>query len=397
MGELEELLAADLDASMASYADGVLARVREELPQLVADRELAALASAGTAAVLREFAVVLRIGLVRGFHAPAQALLFGQMLARAGVPLAQVLRSYRLGQETMFARAAELAAAHALADPAAAIARLGVLSFAFADAMMSDVAAEFEREREAVIRSSFARRDAAIHALLAGAAVDVDAAEQALGHRLRGRHQALVAWRAAGADGDAPDLPELLRAALRDAGAGRPLLLAEGPVVTAWVTPGEGAVDWALVGERLTAAGAQAAVGEVAGGPGGFVRTREQAQLARDVARRDPERRLTHYPDVALAALLTRDGAVARAFAADELRGLGGAASAVGAVRATVAAYFAAGHDQTRAAARLGVHRNTVARRLARAADLLGHDLTTRVREVEAALAVVETLGPPAA
>ena len=43
------------------------------------------------------------------YHAPAAALAFGRHLAREGVQLASILRAYRLGQEVLFARAAELA------------------------------------------------------------------------------------------------------------------------------------------------------------------------------------------------------------------------------------------------------------------------------------------------
>ncbi|WP_354702133.1 hypothetical protein DSM112329_02486 [Paraconexibacter sp. AEG42_29] len=390
MDDLEALLAADLDTALPAYSGAVMARIQAELPDLVADPDVEAAARAGTESLLREFATVLRLGLTGGFVTPPQSLAYGRRVARAGLPLAQMLRSYRLGQATMFARAAELADRHGVADPGTAIVRIGALSFSFADSAMTDVTAEYERERDAHLRSAFARRDATIAALLAGTVTDVAAAEATLGHRLQTAHRAVVAWRPADADGE--DLREVLRDALGQAGVPRPLLFGDGPAVTAWLHPGR-PVDWEGLTRTVAVAGAQLAAGEEADGVAGFVRSRQQAELARSVAGRGAVRRpLTHYADVALAARLTRDPAAARAFAVDELGGLSAPTPAMAQLRTTVGVYLAAGHDRTRTASLLGIHRNTVARRLARAGDLLGHDLTTRAREVEAALVVVDAL-----
>ncbi|UTI63682.1 helix-turn-helix domain-containing protein [Paraconexibacter antarcticus] len=406
MRTLEQLLADDLDVALTTYSALVMARIRADIPELAVDPEVEVAATLGTESILREFARVLRLGLEDGFVTPPQSLAYGRRAARAGVSLAALLRSYRVGQAAMFTRAAELADAHRVPDAADAIVRLGVLSFAFADAAMSDVTAEFEREREALLRATYVRRDATIRALLTGARVDLDAAELTLGHRLRGvTHRAVLAWRPPGAGEDAtaggPDaLREALAAALADAAAPRPLLLSEGELAVAWLhaggegDPGTAAEPrWASVVTALEPLAAQVAVGAPAAGPEGFARTRRQAGLARAVARRDQARRLTHYGDVALAALLTRDPDAASAFAADELGGLAARTPAMATLRATLTAYLAAGHDRTRTAHVLGVHRNTVARRLQRVHELLGHDVATRGRELDAALAVVDVLG----
>jgi DNA-binding PucR family transcriptional regulator len=87
-----------------------------------------------------------------------------------------------------------------------------------------------------------------------------------------------------------------------------------------------------------------------------------------------------------------RDRDAARMFAAEELGPVAAPTPAAAELRRTLTAFFAAGHDQSRAARDLGVHRNTVAKRLRRAEGLIGHTLEARVRELDTALAIAEVL-----
>jgi DNA-binding PucR family transcriptional regulator len=385
---LEVHLADELDEHSSRYAEAVLARIDAEVPELLSDATRRSLGRAGTVALLREFGVALRheLGEIR-FHAPAAALAFGQHLAREGVPLASILRSYRLGQEVLFARAAELAEQDP--DEAArlqALARIGALSFRFADGAMSDVATEYEAQRELFIRGTLAQRSATLQGLLAGRAVDIAAAERTLSRRLDASHLAIVAWST-----DLATEPEAVAGATRDLvralGEGRPLVIADTPgEATIWVTPRLSAAAT----DGLLPPGVHAAVGRPASGVVGFVASKRQADLARSVAAERDAAVVTFYDDIALAALLLRDRDAARAFATEELGDLAQATRAATELRETLSAYFASGHDQGRAAYALGVHRNTVAKRLRRAEAALGRPLTRRVRELEAALTIAE-------
>ncbi|HEX6391620.1 MAG TPA: hypothetical protein VFZ89_19300, partial [Solirubrobacteraceae bacterium] len=72
---LETRLADELDRHAAPYADLVLARIDEELPDMLADPRTRELGRDGSQALLREFASVLRHQLAsRRYHAPAAAL-----------------------------------------------------------------------------------------------------------------------------------------------------------------------------------------------------------------------------------------------------------------------------------------------------------------------------------
>jgi DNA-binding PucR family transcriptional regulator len=140
----------------------------------------------------------------------------------------------------------------------------------------------------------------------------------------------------------------------------------------------------------------RAAIGRPASGVEGFVSTKRQADLARSVAAGHDGPVVTFYDDVALAAVLLRDRDTALAFSLEELGGLAVRTRAAAELRRTMSAFFAHGHDQSRTADVLGVHRNTVAKRLRRAEAMLGRPLMARPRELEAALLIAEVVMPDA-
>lgn len=75
-------------------------------------------------------------------------------------------------------------------------------------------------------------------------------------------------------------------------------------------------------------------------------------------------------PDVALAALLTKDSEATTIWAREVLGPLSGASEENRLARQTLAVFYAAGENTVRTAEILGAHRNTVRQRLAK----LQHD-----------------------
>jgi DNA-binding PucR family transcriptional regulator len=398
LAEFERSIAAELEAHAGRYAELVLARVKDELPQLFQDPDLAATADLACRSLVTEFATALSLGFeVARAHAPTAALAYVRQLAQAGVGLGPILRSYRLGQETVFELAGQLA--ERMADPddrVRALARIGKLSFRFVDSVMTDIAGEYESERELFIRGSYARRQAIVRDLLAGTSVDRVEAERTLGRRLDSRHRALIAWGTESRP-DQEVLTQVVLKLVRVIGKDRPLVIGDGAgTITVWTTPSipdESAIRDAAA--TLREAGVQAAVGEAAVGAEGFAATKRQADLARLVARLRPEQSVTWYRDVALAAVLLRDRDAAWSFAQEELGELARSTRAAADLRRTLDAYFAAGRDQTQTARNLNMHRNTVAKRLRRAEALLERPLAERNRELEAALVIANALNPP--
>lgn len=389
---LEHRIADELEAGRARWAAVILDRLAADVPSLLDGDERQTLGAASTQALLGEFAAALRTGIDAEavvFHAPPAALGYTRHLARHGVALAQILRSYRLGQELLFARAAELS------DDTESLSRIGRMMFRYLDGVVADVAELYDREREAALTSVLARRERLVEQLLAGATVDRGAAERTLGRRLDGHHLAAVAWRAdTGAAVDPDAVAAALAPLLAELGDGRPLvLLGAAGDVFAWVTPRpEHAVRRAeLAGIRsgLDEAGVRVALGTPGAGTAGFIDSRRQADAARSVAHLRPQEPIVRYTELALLHLLLRDRFAADTFAAEQLAGLGGGDRRRRLLRHTVAAYLTSGRDATRTAHELGVHRNTVSRRLARAEQLLGRPLHDRPDELSVALAIV--------
>jgi DNA-binding PucR family transcriptional regulator len=94
---------------------------------------------------------------------------------------------------------------------------------------------------------------------------------------------------------------------------------------------------------------------------------------------------------VAAEALLSVEDAEARQFAVRELGALDRDDAYAQRLRTTLLVWLQE-HDRQRAAARLGVHPNTVAHRLRRCESLLGRGLRERAFELELALRLRDVL-----
>jgi hypothetical protein len=377
---LERRLADEVSADLDLWVDAVLARIAVEVPDLVGDDAAAELAASSSRALLAEFAAALTQGdVATAYRAPLAALGFARHLARSSVALSGLLRSYRLGQEQLFLRAADLAEPGELDG----LRRVGLLTFRFVDAVVGEVTEAFEREREASLRGSLARRERLLGQLLDGAQIPRAEVETVLGRRMAGRHLAMVAWSADNRDGEV--LADGLRGVWDYFGARAPLVVpgAAGEVF-GWVEPAADGVDPAALA-LLLPSGVRLALGEPGEGQPGFVSSRRQADAARR-AGRYVDAPVVRYRDIRLLHLLVRDHAAALVFARDELGEL--AAEEHGQLRRTLWAYLDSGRDATATAARLGVHRNTVMRRLGRA-EVLGADATDGSAELMAALLVL--------
>ena len=78
---------------------------------------------------------------------------------------------------------------------------------------------------------------------------------------------------------------------------------------------------------------------------------------------------------ISTGSVLLRDLDVARSFANEELGRLAHRTPEAAQLRATLAAFYGAAQDRSRTARTLGLHRNTIANRLRRAEERLGHPI----------------------
>jgi DNA-binding PucR family transcriptional regulator len=144
--------------------------------------------------------------------------------------------------------------------------------------------------------------------------------------------------------------------------------------------------------------GVLAAVGTPQPGVAGFRRSHYEASEARRVSLLQAQRRepVTHYRDVEVAALMSRDPEALRRFLTRTLGPLADAGESSERLRKTLSAYLAAGQQVAAAARRLGVHRNTVSYRLRALEDALGPVVDGDRVDLELALALCDRLGPVA-
>ena len=330
-----------------------------------------------------------------------EASAFARATVRRGVPLSLVLRVFSMSHGFVLQAWEERLAAIAPDQDTVvgATQRLVALTFAFFDGLSLRLSEEYERERDRWVRGAQALRAELVRAIVAGEPVDLDGAGRVLGYELRREHTGLVIW----AEPDSSDegvLPVLETVAVEVAaalGCQRPLVLGAGTGrVWAWAgtdaPPDLGRIE-ALTTPR--ADGVNIALGDPAGGVDGFRRThRDAADAARVamVAGRRPGS-VVRYRSVQLGALLSGDLERTARYVREQLGALAAGDDASARLRVTLKVYLEEHASRIAAARRLGIHQNTVANRVKTCRDLLGHDLSTGVVDLQVALTLAQTLG----
>lgn len=333
---------------------------------------------------------------------PPEALHYAREYVRHGHALEVLMRAYRIGHQTFY-RVLVTRLEESIDDYRGlptAVRYASDWTFAYVDAVSSTVAAAYISERERWVRSAAAVRAEQVAAILDGRPTDEDVASRRLRYELRRRHLALVMWggdSVVDADGTAAAFERLAQVIAARLGSGEPLCVPLGGlVVAAWIGLHGGPTDLPL-DEPLPGAaecGARIAVGEVHEGLAGFRRSHEEALLARRVAmlaQRAPGA-VVHLADAGLTALLTADLSEARQFVRRELGELAADNDSSRRLAATLDVFFDEGASHVKAARRLGIHENTVAYRVRRAAEILEHPLDERQLEVRSALRLAAVL-----
>jgi DNA-binding PucR family transcriptional regulator len=196
--------------------------------------------------------------------------------------------------------------------------------------------------------------------------------EEPLGYILRQHHTAAVLWTDQ-LDADAADLDRIARA-LTDT-VGRQAFVMRADTATRWVwLPGHEGPELTSVATELDhAPGIRIAIGPTCAGAEGFRRSHLDALTAqRMVAQTGSPCRLVRFTDIELIAPLISHPEQTDRFIT---RTLGDFASADFELRRTVLTFIHERYSASRTAARLFIHRNTLAARLAQADELLPQPL----------------------
>jgi DNA-binding PucR family transcriptional regulator len=395
-----------------TIADGMAYHLHERIEELAAENDPALLAEtrascrSNVGQLLRSFA---RGETIENIVTPPEAVEYARGYVRRGLPLAALLRAYRLGQAYFWQRweaalTETVAQANGHAPDGArlteALAASSVWVFDYIDTVCNDLVDVYGAARDNWARTPAAVRAETARRLLSGEIADARHASHLLGYELhRRRHTGLVLWqelkeRAGG-------IAQLQRVASEAAEA---LAASDSLVVLSgaselWVWCSDLAphsVDAAgVLSELPSASGVRIAVGRAADNLAGFKQTHIEAAAAARIAVLAGEKAppVTLYDDVEVVSLLSQDLERARELVRHELGDLAKAEQPAARLRETMLVLLEEGMSNSRAAKRLYVHNNTVVYRAARAQELLGHRLADRRIRVTAALMLAQTLG----
>jgi DNA-binding PucR family transcriptional regulator len=279
-------------------------------------------------------------------------------------------------------------------------ARLVEVSFRYIDRITEELIRTYQRERDAWLLARTAGRAARVRALLGNEPVDLDAAESALGYRLRQRHLGVIAWVADGADcsDGLARLERLTRAAAKAVGDhGRALFVPRDESI-AWVWLPLGTAS-ATSSDGLAAAFSnddqfvRVVIGESAYGLDGFRQTHQQAIRTQDLAlAARPGSRVTAFADVGTIALICDDLPAARSWIRTTLGDLAIDDEPHERLRETLEIFLSTG-SYTATAARMLLHKNGVQYRIRKAKEALDAPIDDRRADLELALRACHYLG----
>jgi DNA-binding PucR family transcriptional regulator len=334
----------------------------------------------------------------RDTSAPAAALAWARMLAQRDIPMATLLRAYRVGQARYHQLAmAEIARLAPDADAAAATATLlSEMTFAFVDRTSEDVMEAYQAERDAWVQNRAAARAAQIATIVGGGPVDLAEAERILGYALDGPHVGAVFWSDDGAIANAAGLDREITRLAEHLGCPRaPLVVPlHTNTVGVWFPRRSLAFpQW----PQNTETTLRLALGDPASGPDGFRLSHRQALAARGVAEfaaADRRRPVTAWSAVGPVALMCADRDQLAAWVQSTLGGLGVADEGMERLRETLL-LFLGNRSFTNTAKAQHLHKNTIQYRVKRAEDALGRPLEEHRDDIELALRVCHWVGSP--
>src|SRR5882757_156665 len=221
----EELLpsTADLGRGMAEHLSSSIPEIAE-FDDDEFNAELLASCEANIGQVLR----MLRDGApVEDVSFTHEAMNFLRGNVRRGVPLAVLLRSYRLGHAWLYEQWSE--AMQERVDDSGELAagqdESSAFMFAYVDRVSGALVEEFGTERDRMLRSAEQLRSDTVRTIMGGDPIDTEAASRRLGYELHRHH---VAMRVSSGASEVEGLDRAVGEAAAALGGGTPLVIASG-------------------------------------------------------------------------------------------------------------------------------------------------------------------------
>jgi DNA-binding PucR family transcriptional regulator len=376
-----------------------------EIPQLRGDERVLTLLESSVAENVTTVLHVLQHGIdLEKVRAPTAAEEYARRLAQRGIPLAALLRAYRIGS----ARFEDwcLQELGRQTDNAAIVSAAGLriarVLASYIDQVSEELVSAYESEKENWLRNQSAARAARVRALLRGEQVDVGSTEAMLGYRLRQHHLGVVTWiTEASGGGDALGRLEHVTAEVAAEAhcEGRPIFIPQDEL-SAWAWLPLGArhdIAWPeLSAKEIPAAdGIRFAFGEPALGLPGFRRTHQQALGAQAVALAagPPGQFVTSFGEVAPLALMSGSIELLQAWVIETLGALADDDEHNARLRDTLRVFLQENGSYKTTAERLILHKNTVQYRVRKAEETLRRPIGPDRLQVELALLATQRLG----
>ena len=401
--------AADVAGALAPHSAelsaDIYALIVREIPQLHTDPRVLALLEASVAENVATVLHILQHSIdLDHVHAPAAAEQYARRLAQRDIPMAALLRAYRIGstrfQHWCLQELAQQTDDASIISPAGL--RIAETTAAYIDQVSEELVAAYEAEKENWLRNLSAARAARVRALLQGDQVDVDASEAIFGYRLRQHHVGVVCW-LGDAETGGRALARLEQATIEVAGQaeceGR-LIFVPQDESSAWAWLPLGARDIFAVRTMRGAAGPEPGIrfafGAPATGVAGFLRTHRQAVAAHAVAlAAGPSGpRLTSFTEIAPLALMANSTELLRAWVIQTLGSLADDDDHHARLRDTLRVFLQENGSYKATAERLILHKNSVQYRVRKAEQALGHAVDQNRLHLELALLASQWLGP---
>lgn len=402
-------VASVMSGRMDELTDALYERLAASIHELQGDAPILELLRASIASNLETLVDIMRYDIaIDDVSSPPAAEEYARRLAQRGISSTALVRAYRLGQQLVLSWAFEEIARDE-EDPHvsyAAAQGFAELTFRYVDSISEQVVGEYEAEREKWLANRNTVRAAVLKELVAGDAVDVAAAEAALGYRLRQHHLGVLMWTVdlASSAGALRQLERVLLQLGKATGAsGQPLFFpTDRTTAWGWIPLGrvdDDEVPLLALQEIVEHAdpGLHAAIGTPGSGARGFRITHIEAARAQQVAlaAKSAALRLTSFthPEVRAAAMLAFDLDEARRLVVKALGPLAADSDSMVRLRDTLRVFLAEKGSYTATADRVHLHKNTVRYRVDKAIEERGRPLDDERLELELALIAARWLG----
>ena len=398
-------VAANLEPRIAEVIADIRDLIQRDIPKLDSDPALASLLDASVEENVVTVVHMLRHGIITTHaEAPTAALEYARRLAERGIPATTLVRAYRVGQARFLRHCIDELLCQTPGDHVEGVCTQWMVEHVSdtLDRVIEQVIAAYEGARERWVRNRSVVLTMRVRSLLAGDKVDVEAAEAALGYRLRQRHLGVVLWvDNPGSDHDPLERLGCVASALAVAAGSRqaPLFVpCDDTSAWAWLAVTPGAVlrrdePHTMIIERQLPV--SMALGEPALGVEGFCRTHQQALRAQSVALAAGTHHVpvTYFVDVAPVAMMCADIESTREWIVETLGALAIDSERNMRLRETARVFLQNGGSYTSTADQLFLHRNTAQYRVQKAEGLRGRPLREGRLDVELALLACHWLG----